>query len=300
MSSSIEIEGGKKCKSYQRRSRETGRCRNISGSRKMSSRSNSSRSRRRMVRMVRGGQIVPETDVSGGEVEGGKRKVPCKSYQVRRKSGKAKGHCVGRKSSSRRRRSMMGGEVDFEGGDFEGGNFEGGEVEGGEVEGGKRKVPCKSYQKRKKSTGRCKNVKNRMSKSMLKSMSKSMRGGEVLEGGQTLQGGSTPAAVEPVISGGSVVVPEIALYEPVSMESVLQGGTKKYYRSYMKGGNSAPTPVDLQGGENAETVEGGGMKKKCKRGKTRKGTGVCHKPKSRSRSGKSKSRSRSRKSRSRM
>jgi hypothetical protein len=62
MSSSIEIEGGKKCKSYQRRSRQTGRCRNISGSRKMSPRSKSSRSRR-----VRGGEIVPTT-LKGGEI----------------------------------------------------------------------------------------------------------------------------------------------------------------------------------------------------------------------------------------
>jgi hypothetical protein len=61
----------------------------------------------------------------------------------------------------------------------------------------------------------------------------------------------------------------------------------------MMGGQSAsnPAPVDLQGGENAETVEGG-KKKKCKRGKTRQGTGVCHKPKSRSRSRSRKSRSR--------
>jgi hypothetical protein len=57
MSSSIEFEGGKKCKSYQRRSMKTGHCRNISGSRKMSSRSKTSRSRRRM---VRGGEVVSE------------------------------------------------------------------------------------------------------------------------------------------------------------------------------------------------------------------------------------------------
>jgi hypothetical protein len=260
MSPSIEIEGGKKCKSYQRRSMKTGHCRNVSGSRKMSK---SSRSRRRM---VRGGEAAPETIVSGGEVEvtveGGK-KVPCKSYQVRRKSGKAKGHCVGKKSRSRSRsrsRKMMGGESELEGGEVQ--------LEGGDntvdVEGGAkrtRKVPCKSYQKRKKSTGRCKNVKSRM-----------MRGGEVLEGGQTLQGGSTtpavpPAAAEPVISGGSVVVPEIAPYEPVSVETVLEGGRRYNRVNYMMGGNSASNtaPVDLQGGENAETVEGG-KKKKCKRG----------------------------------
>jgi hypothetical protein len=179
---------------------------------------------------------------------------------------------------------MMGGEVELEGGDKT--------VNVVDVEGG-AKTPCKSWQKRKKSTGRCINVKSRMSKSMRMRM----RGGEVLEGGQTLQGGSTQAVPnaavpEPVISGGSVVVPQIAPYEPVSTETVLEGGKRYTRTTYMMGGNSASNtaPVDLQGGENAETVEGGGKKKKCKRGKTRQGTGVCHKPKSRSRSRKSRSR----------
>jgi hypothetical protein len=36
--------------------------------------------------------------------------------------------------------------------------------------------------------------------------------------------------------------------------------------------------------EGGEVEGGGGMRKPCKRGKTRRGSGVCHKPKSKSRS----------------
>lgn len=103
-------------------------------------------------------------------------------------------------------------------------------IEGGA---GSRKR-CKSYQKRSKKTGHCRNVgsKSRRSGMMTRAMTRRMRGGEI-EGGE------------------------------------------------------------VEGGE----VEGGdGTRKKCKRGKTRRGTGVCHKPKSKkSRSPKSK-KSRSRRS----
>ena len=95
-------------------------------------------------------------------------------------------------------------------------------IEGGA---GSRKR-CKSYQKRSKKTGHCKNVGSKKRSGMrTRAMTRRMRGGEI-EGGE--------------IEGGEV-----------------------------------------EGGE----VEGGAsMRKKCKRGKTRRGTGVCHKPKSKKKS----------------
>jgi len=210
------------------------------------------------------------------ELEGGLKR--CKKYQKR---SKATGHCRNRSGSRSRSHSrshspwkrsasgrltrMRGGDVDFERG-------------GGEVVEGGAKTPCKKYQKRSKSTGRCKNVLARMSPKMRKSKSRKMHGGEVIEG----------------IEGGEVEVVEGGAKKPCKKyqkrskstghcKNVLARMSPKMRKSKSKSRSRKMHGGEvevIEGGE-VEVVEGGA---KCKRGKTRRGTGVCHKPKSRSRS----------------
>lgn len=91
--------------------------------------------------------------------------TPCKPYQKRYKSSPRICHNV-KSRMSKRMRKMKGGEI--EGGEIEGGQVEGGEVEGGEIAAGAMK-PCKSYQKRYKTSPRkCHNVVALMSKKMRK------------------------------------------------------------------------------------------------------------------------------------
>jgi hypothetical protein len=168
---------------------------------------------------------------------------------------------------------MRGGDVDFEGGEVE-------VVEGG------AKTPCKKYQKRSKSTGRCKNVLARMSPKMRKSKSKSrrsMHGGEVIEGGEVevVEGGAKKPCKKYQKRSKSTghCKNVLARMSPRMRKSKSKSRSRK-----MHGGEVDVPEVSLEGGVVASEVVEGGAKKPCKRGKTRKGTGVCHKPKSRSRS----------------
>ena len=203
------------------------------------------------------------------ELEGGLKR--CKKYQKR---SKATGHCRNRSGSQSRsrspwKRSASGRLTRMRGGDVEGG----------------AKTPCKKYQKRSKSTGRCKNVLARMSPKMRKSKSKSrsrkMHGGEVIEGGENIEGGE----VIEVVEGGAKK--PCKKYQKRSKSTGHCKNVLARMSPRMRKSKSKSRSRKMHGGEviveggAAEVVEGGA---KCKRGKTRRGTGVCHKPKSRSRS----------------
>ncbi len=218
------------------------------------------------------------------ELEGGLKR--CKKYQKR---SKATGHCRNRSGSQSRSRSPWKRSASGRLTRMRGGH-------GGEVVEGGAKTPCKKYQKRSKSTGRCKNVLARMSPKMRKSKSKSrsrkMHGGEVIEGGENIEGGE----VIEVVEGGAKKPCKkyqkrskstghcknvLARMSPTMRKS--KSKSKSRSRK-MHGGEVDVPEVSLEGGVVASEVVEGGAKKPCKRGKTRKGTGVCHKPKSRSRS----------------
>jgi hypothetical protein len=132
-----------------------------------------------------------------------------------------------------------------------------------------------------------------MRKSKSKSRSRKMHGGEVIEGGENIEGGE----VIEVVEGGAKKPCKkyqkrskstghcknvLARMSPTMRKS--KSKSKSRSRK-MHGGEVDVPEVSLEGGVVASEVVEGGAKKPCKRGgKTRKGTGVCHKPKSRSRS----------------
>ena len=164
-----------------------------------------------------------------------------------------------------------------------------------ELEGGVKK--CKFYQKRSKATGHCRNRRGSRSpwnaagrqykmrrlsngdlrKEWLSFKVPKVRGGEVIEGGdvvevvQLVEGGAKKPCKKYQKRSKSTghCKNVLARMSPTMRKSKSKSRSRK-----MRGGEV------IEGGE-VELVEGGA---KCKRGKTRRGTGVCHKPKSRSRS----------------